>query len=229
MLLQGPQHSQHASATSHLCLRLSGGTSWGYRPVGCTEVWIHQQRPVSWIQPASLLCVEMEKKKARLRFWTQALHLLSKTKINDVRKKCEKYDFPCPSCFYFPICVTRFFFLTCPLSQFILSVCHGVSMSLPQHDGRPYCHKPCYAALFGPKGKVHVHLFNINYFTFTLFMHLYSTLSIISYCILTGCVVYSFVVCLSLFMFLSIVVIMFLCHFVSLEKDFLISMKLLPG
>ncbi|PWA29717.1 hypothetical protein CCH79_00007995 [Gambusia affinis] len=25
------------------------------------------------------------------------------------------------------------------------------SLSL-QHDGRPYCHKPCYAALFGPKG-----------------------------------------------------------------------------
>lgn len=21
-----------------------------------------------------------------------------------------------------------------------------------QHDGKPYCHKPCYAALFGPKG-----------------------------------------------------------------------------
>uniref|UniRef100_A0A8C9ZEP8 Cysteine-rich protein 2 n=1 Tax=Sander lucioperca TaxID=283035 RepID=A0A8C9ZEP8_SANLU len=21
-----------------------------------------------------------------------------------------------------------------------------------EHDGRPYCHKPCYAALFGPKG-----------------------------------------------------------------------------
>ncbi|MBN3312829.1 CRIP3 protein, partial [Atractosteus spatula] len=22
----------------------------------------------------------------------------------------------------------------------------------PQHDGMPYCHKPCYATLFGPKG-----------------------------------------------------------------------------
>lgn len=21
-----------------------------------------------------------------------------------------------------------------------------------QHDGQPYCHKPCYAVLFGPKG-----------------------------------------------------------------------------
>lgn len=30
----------------------------------------------------------------------------------------------------------------------------GVSVSR-QHDGRPYCHKPCYAALFGPKGKIH--------------------------------------------------------------------------
>uniref|UniRef100_A0A3B4A1V9 LIM zinc-binding domain-containing protein n=1 Tax=Periophthalmus magnuspinnatus TaxID=409849 RepID=A0A3B4A1V9_9GOBI len=25
-----------------------------------------------------------------------------------------------------------------------------------EHDGRPYCHKPCYAALFGPKGELHV-------------------------------------------------------------------------
>lgn len=23
-----------------------------------------------------------------------------------------------------------------------------------QHDGKPFCHKPCYAALFGPKGAV---------------------------------------------------------------------------
>lgn len=23
-----------------------------------------------------------------------------------------------------------------------------------QHDGKPYCHKPCYAALFGPKGAI---------------------------------------------------------------------------
>lgn len=22
----------------------------------------------------------------------------------------------------------------------------------PQHDGKPFCHKPCYATLFGPKG-----------------------------------------------------------------------------
>uniref|UniRef100_A0A3Q3E3K7 Cysteine-rich protein 2-like n=1 Tax=Labrus bergylta TaxID=56723 RepID=A0A3Q3E3K7_9LABR len=21
-----------------------------------------------------------------------------------------------------------------------------------EHDGKPFCHKPCYAALFGPKG-----------------------------------------------------------------------------
>lgn len=26
-------------------------------------------------------------------------------------------------------------------------------MCLVQHDGQPYCHKPCYAVLFGPKGK----------------------------------------------------------------------------
>uniref|UniRef100_A0A3B3QEA2 Cysteine rich protein 3 n=1 Tax=Paramormyrops kingsleyae TaxID=1676925 RepID=A0A3B3QEA2_9TELE len=24
-----------------------------------------------------------------------------------------------------------------------------------EHDGMPYCHKPCYATLFGPKGKTH--------------------------------------------------------------------------
>ncbi|XP_076013916.1 cysteine-rich protein 1 [Genypterus blacodes] len=24
-----------------------------------------------------------------------------------------------------------------------------------QHDGKPYCHKPCYAALYGPKGFGH--------------------------------------------------------------------------
>lgn len=23
----------------------------------------------------------------------------------------------------------------------------------PQHDGQPYCHKPCYGILFGPKGE----------------------------------------------------------------------------
>lgn len=26
----------------------------------------------------------------------------------------------------------------------------------PQHDGKPYCNHPCYAALFGPKGRVTV-------------------------------------------------------------------------
>lgn len=25
--------------------------------------------------------------------------------------------------------------------------------SCPQHDGQPYCHKPCYGILFGPKGE----------------------------------------------------------------------------
>ncbi|KTG43722.1 hypothetical protein cypCar_00013595 [Cyprinus carpio] len=28
---------------------------------------------------------------------------------------------------------------------------HGFCFKL-QHDGQPYCHKPCYAVLFGPKG-----------------------------------------------------------------------------
>lgn len=49
--------------------------------------------------------------------------------------------------------------LTCGLSQFVL--CHGVVLSLQQHDGRPYCHKPCYAALFGPKGKIHEQLHSL--------------------------------------------------------------------
>lgn len=26
-------------------------------------------------------------------------------------------------------------------------------LSAPQHDGQPYCHKPCYGILFGPKGE----------------------------------------------------------------------------
>lgn len=26
-----------------------------------------------------------------------------------------------------------------------------------QHDGKPFCHKPCYAALFGPKGALSHH------------------------------------------------------------------------
>lgn len=26
-----------------------------------------------------------------------------------------------------------------------------------QHDGKPFCHKPCYAALFGPKGASSLH------------------------------------------------------------------------
>uniref|UniRef100_A0A3B3QHM4 Cysteine rich protein 3 n=1 Tax=Paramormyrops kingsleyae TaxID=1676925 RepID=A0A3B3QHM4_9TELE len=40
-----------------------------------------------------------------------------------------------------------------------------------EHDGMPYCHKPCYATLFGPKGKTHnpfggvQHHFVLIYFT----------------------------------------------------------------
>ncbi|CAH2256574.1 cysteine-rich 3 [Pelobates cultripes] len=39
------------------------------------------------------------------------------------------------------------FCLKCELCNKIL--CAG---GHAEHDGRPYCHKPCYAALFGPKG-----------------------------------------------------------------------------
>lgn len=31
------------------------------------------------------------------------------------------------------------------------------SCCCPQHDGKPFCHKPCYAALFGPKGARSLH------------------------------------------------------------------------
>ncbi|XP_053316006.1 cysteine-rich protein 3 [Spea bombifrons] len=39
------------------------------------------------------------------------------------------------------------FCLKCELCNKILS-----AGGHAEHDGRPYCHKPCYAALFGPKG-----------------------------------------------------------------------------
>lgn len=29
----------------------------------------------------------------------------------------------------------------------------GFSLCPTQHDGQPYCHKPCYGILFGPKGE----------------------------------------------------------------------------
>lgn len=29
---------------------------------------------------------------------------------------------------------------------------HPNAALFPQHDGKPFCHKPCYATLFGPKG-----------------------------------------------------------------------------
>lgn len=33
--------------------------------------------------------------------------------------------------------------------------CHSpVFLPFPQHEGKPYCHKPCYAALFGPGGTI---------------------------------------------------------------------------
>ena len=32
------------------------------------------------------------------------------------------------------------------------SFCYAV---FPQHEGKPYCNKPCYAALFGPGGFGH--------------------------------------------------------------------------
>lgn len=32
-------------------------------------------------------------------------------------------------------------------------VCAQHSLCCPQHDGQPYCHKPCYGILFGPKGE----------------------------------------------------------------------------
>uniref|UniRef100_A0A3Q3KA61 LIM zinc-binding domain-containing protein n=1 Tax=Monopterus albus TaxID=43700 RepID=A0A3Q3KA61_MONAL len=32
-----------------------------------------------------------------------------------------------------------------------------------EHDGKPYCNKPCYAAMFGPKGK-HLLIYSFLYY-----------------------------------------------------------------
>lgn len=42
-----------------------------------------------------------------------------------------------------------------PMCLFPDTFAHCLSFC-SQHDGTPYCHKPCYAALFGPKGEEHL-------------------------------------------------------------------------
>ncbi|XP_069344727.1 cysteine-rich protein 3 isoform X6 [Eulemur rufifrons] len=39
--------------------------------------------------------------------------------------------------------------------------CHSVLSpgGHAEHNGRPYCHKPCYGALFGPRGPLHMKTF----------------------------------------------------------------------
>lgn len=96
-------HQQQAIYVLDWLLHPSDGRrSWVYRHVGCTEVWrwIHQQSPISGIEPVSLLCVEMEKKGS-----SPFLDTISpsppppptkkkiKTKICDVREMHEKSDF----------------------------------------------------------------------------------------------------------------------------------------
>lgn len=63
---------------------------------------------------------------------------------------------PCPRCVapvYFAEKVSSLgknwhrFCLKCELCNKVLS-----AGGHAEHDGRPYCHKPCYAVLFGPKG-----------------------------------------------------------------------------
>lgn len=44
------------------------------------------------------------------------------------------------------------FALTLFLTEIKASVVLILYFLLLQHDGQPYCHKPCYAVLFGPKG-----------------------------------------------------------------------------
>ncbi|TUA53259.1 Cysteine-rich protein 2 [Bagarius yarrelli] len=54
-------------------------------------------------------------------------------------------------------CVWRF--QHCPMCRAF--VCESFTLTPPTttpplHNGQPYCHKPCYAVLFGPKG-THTH------------------------------------------------------------------------
>lgn len=183
-----PPHSQHASATGHLCLRL------GFFPlqVETQTVTRVQTRWLRWslaldsstescfLDTAAVIIMcwmnlwqwhHQAGKKACLRFWTQSVHLLTYSWKKDQshnscknmcsnKKKCDMVEFIIlhHSAGFLKI------FLYC---QFVKSVFHSVFLCLLQHDGRPYCHKPCYAALFGPKGVVHVILFNTNYLKFS--------------------------------------------------------------
>ncbi|XP_068088690.1 cysteine-rich protein 3 isoform X2 [Hyperolius riggenbachi] len=63
---------------------------------------------------------------------------------------------PCPKCYkpvYYAEKVSSLgknwhrFCLKCELCAKVLS-----AGSHAEHDGKPYCHKPCYAVLYGPKG-----------------------------------------------------------------------------
>lgn len=38
------------------------------------------------------------------------------------------------------------------VTLFLIAMVVLIFLFTLQHDGQPYCHKPCYAVLFGPKG-----------------------------------------------------------------------------
>ncbi|KAK1158861.1 cysteine-rich protein 2-like [Acipenser oxyrinchus oxyrinchus] len=71
-----------------------------------------------------------------------------KLNLNTMASKCPK----CEKTVYFAEKVTSLgkdwhkFCLKCGCNKTLTAGGHA------EHDGKPFCHKPCYAALFGPKG-----------------------------------------------------------------------------
>lgn len=192
-------HRQQAIYVLDWLLCPSSGRQSLVRHVSCTEVWrwIHQQSPVSWIQP-----MLKWKKKACLGFWTQSFCVLFHPQWKKSKHHCMKnmpsHHMSC-SCFTIYV-ISLFFNLKYLLNQPVLSWFHGVFLFLQQHDGRPYCHKPCYAALFGPKGSTH-HYIQHKILDIGIQDVVNQTLSIMSYCILpefvtVTCVAYLFFVCI---------------------------------
>ena len=65
-----------------------------------------------------------------------------------------KYNAPCQSLTTFEHCLIPF----CLVPNVSVDVAYHtlvyVMLSFVQREGDPYCHKPCYASLFGPGGKL---------------------------------------------------------------------------
>lgn len=116
-----------ASRPATLCLKRPPSRNRRSKVQRCTGVWrrVHQQCPVSW----------------RRLPWKRKMERTVSLKSLRVRQTQNKW------------CQKN---VTSRRRSFLVAVlcADGVSVSR-QHDGRPYCHKPCYAALFGPKGKLH--------------------------------------------------------------------------